>query len=112
MSSLEHTLGLACGLLIVHIRVHLNGFRDLLAHSHERVEAGHGLLKDHGHLGAAHFAPLVLRKVEQVLAIEQDLSSHHLSRWTKESHDGTAAHALAAAGLTHDSHDLAGEHFQ
>jgi hypothetical protein len=39
-----------------------DGFRDLRADGQNRVQRGHGLLKNHGDLPAAHALPIALRQ--------------------------------------------------
>ena len=72
-----------------------------------RVERGRRLLEDHADPVAADLAHVLARELEQVLAVEQDLARVHVARAGDEPHDRQAGHALAAAGLADEAHDLA-----
>ena len=50
---------------------------------------------------------LVVRELEQVLAVEDDLARLDAAGLRDQPHDRQAGHALAAAGLADEAHDLA-----
>ena len=53
-------------------------------------------------------ANLLVRHLQDVVAVEQDFAGDDLARRTRdEAHDRKAGHALAAAGLAHDAERLA-----
>ena len=56
---------------------------------------------------AADPAHLVVRELEQVLAVEEDLAGVDPAGLGDEAHDRQAGHALAAARLADEAHDLA-----
>ena len=70
---------------------------DLVADGEHRVERRHRLLEDHGHGVAADVAHLVVRELQQVAAIEQDLAGHGAPRSFDEAHRRHRRDALAAA---------------
>ncbi len=101
---LDHALAAAGG---VHFRVGAQRLVDLLAHPHQRVEGGHGLLEDHAHVAAAHRALLRLAAGEHVPAVEDGLAvgDLHVGRG-EQAHDGVGGHGLARAGLADDAQQL------
>jgi hypothetical protein len=74
-------------------------FNDLFADREHRIERGHRLLQDHGHLGAAPGRQLCIRPPEYILTAEVHLSALDARRRRQQPHDRTARHALAAAAL-------------
>ena len=50
---------------------------------------------------------VVVRELEQVLAVEEDLAGLDPAGPGDQPHDRQAGHALAAAGLADEAHDLA-----
>ena len=80
---------------------------DLFAHPHGGVQAGEGVLKDHGAVVAPVAAQLLAAHCQHVPAIQSDGGAlFDLSGIGDQPHDGLGRHALAAAGLTHDGHGL------
>ncbi len=71
--------GQLAGLGGAEVLVELDGFDDLIADGEDGVEAGHGLLEDHGDFVAANLAHLSLGESEQVPAFEEDLASDDFS---------------------------------
>jgi hypothetical protein len=57
LDSLPPSFWLRDAIAVVGMREH--SFSDLIADSHDRIESGHGLLEDHGNVGAADIANLV-----------------------------------------------------
>ncbi len=57
-----------------HALVQLQGFAKLLFDGKHWIEGGHGLLENHGHLGAPYCAHLVPVYLEDILAVEVDLT--------------------------------------
>ena len=90
-----------------------HGLGELVAHRVQRVQAGHGLLEDHGDLGAADAAQRGRRGLGQVMlralaVAEQDPAFLDAAgRLGQEAHDGQAGHRLAGAGFAHDGQRLA-----
>ena len=108
----QHLNGPPFGLTLADILMLLEHLHDLVAHSIHRVEGGHGVLKDHGNLLAAHPAHPALSVGEDVLVLEKNLSVHHPAGVLKQAHDGQAGDALAAAALSHDAQHLALVHIK
>ena len=85
----------------------LNGLHDLLAHRLGGVQAGHGVLEDHGHFLAAEGLHLLFAGLDDVMLAQVHLAlgdaggGHGV-----ELHHGLGGHALSAAGFAHD-----GQHF-
>ena len=73
---LQGFLGLLNQLCAGQLRlVDLQGLHHLLADGHHRVQGGHGVLKDHGHLLAAVFLQLVLAHGQHVLSAEANAAA-------------------------------------
>ncbi len=81
-------------------------FRDLLRDRVQRIERGHGLLKDHGDACAANGAQLALADVEHVLPGEKRLAGGERAR-RQQPHDRERADRLAGAGFADERQRLA-----
>ena len=91
-----------------HATVCPNGLDHLLLDGQHRVEAGHWVLEDHGHVATADLAQLGLRQTSQVLAVEDHPAAlDPAGRLGQQPNDREVGHALAAAGLTDDPEPLA-----
>ena len=102
---LHHVLGVLFRVLAGHLRVvghdHLP---NLVPYGHNRVEAGHGVLEDHGDLAAPVLAHLLRRQTQQVRPIEEDLAGDNLSRRVgDQTHNAAGQGGLACAGLPHQT---------
>ena len=105
---LQHIRRMGPGLLLILVRVQHDGLHHLPVNAHGRVQGAHGLLEDHAHAPAADGADLADRQLQQILAVQQHLPVGHLARRVLEQlHDGEAGHAFPAAGLAHQTQDLA-----
>ena len=95
-----------------------NDLIQLGADAKHRVQAGHGLLENHGHVVAAELLHLLNRSLGDVISlavaqIQANLALHDLALGPlKQLHDGQAGNGLAAAGLTHHAHGLADGHIK
>ena len=72
-----------------------------------RVERRSRLLEDHRDSVAADVAHLLVGLLEQVLAVEDDLTALDHARSRDKAHDRERGHALATARLADDAQDLA-----
>ena len=80
---------------------------DLPPDLHDGVQAGHGLLKDHGDLGSSNIAELIFRITGEFIPVKEYTAFCDLGCRRKQSHDRAGGHALAAAGLADNADDLA-----
>ncbi len=87
--------------------VRLHVLVDLLADREHRVERGHGLLKDHRDLFAAHVQQLPFRHREQVALPPQHAPLDAAGRPHQADHRAQG-HALARTGFADQAEDLAG----
>ena len=104
---LQQLRGPALGGLALHPAVDAQDLLDLAPDVPDRVERRGRLLEDHADPVAADPAHLVVRQLEQVPAVEQDLAGLDPAGLGDEAQDRQAGHALAAAGLADEAHDLA-----
>ena len=81
-------------------------FPDLGTDSVERVEAGHGFLKDHGHIISVDLTALRSRDRAKVPAVKHHAAFRHLDMIFEKILQCQCRHALAAAGLSDDPYDL------
>ena len=96
------------GLLLGALLVKLDDLRDLVAHPHNGVQGGHGILKDHGDLIAADLSQLAVLHLEQILPVEEDLSAADLGGGLgQKPQNGQGGGGLARAGLAHQTQGLA-----
>ena len=94
-------------LIFLHFRmVQLQTFANLLADRHDWIQRCHWLLKDHCDLLSPDLFHLRLRLFQQILSIEQDLSSLYRGRSRQKPHQRKAGHAFAAAGFAYDPQSL------
>ena len=108
---LQQLEGPLSGLLRAHAAMAAQGLHDLVAHGQGGVEAGHGILEEHGGLRAAHGAHLPLAAGHDVAAFQQD-AARDAGIVRQQAQDGTAKHGLAAARFAHDGQGLPGVQFQ
>ncbi len=87
--------------------VGLDGFCDLGAYGHDRIQRGHGLLEDHGYVAASVAAHGFGWECEKIFACKSNVSRHLRGIW-KEAEDGQRGGGFAAAGLAYESEDFAG----
>ena len=104
----EHVHRDAPGLAHGDLLVAANALAHLLAHAHGGIQAGHGVLEDHGELLAPVGLHLLVAELGEILALEQDFAALE-AHWGRgqQLHDGLHAHALAAAGFADDGEGLA-----
>ena len=90
-----------------------HGFHDLVADGFERVQAGHGVLHDHGDLAAPHPQPVLLglqvRKAQRFAVRHAVVINGAAGDGTvgiQQAHEAFGKNALTRAALAHD-----GQHF-
>ena len=86
----------------------LDGFCDLGAYGHDWIQRGHGLLKDHGYVAASVAAHGFGGEGEEVFAGKGNVSCN-VRGFGKEAKEGQGGGGFAAAGLSYEAEDLAGE---
>ena len=84
-----------------------HGLGNLLAHSHDRIERRHRLLKNHGDPGAAETADIIGGKLQKVCyvfiaVLEVDLASHGRAG-RKQTHDSQRSDGFSGAGFAHQT---------
>ena len=103
----QHVRGVAAGLLLGLVGMEADGLHHLPVNAHGGVQGAHGLLKDHAHPAATDGADLRVRGRQQVHAVQNGMAVGHLARGVlQKAHNGEARHALAAAGLAHQTQNL------
>src|SRR5437879_2120035 len=85
----------------------LNGLGELLADREDRIKRGHRFLKDHRDLVAADVANLFVVELDEVVAVEDDLTRYDAAgRDRKQAQDAEGADAFAAAALADNREGL------
>ncbi|SEE21700.1 hypothetical protein SAMN05421553_4289 [Pseudomonas anguilliseptica] len=80
---------------------------DLLFNAVQRIQRGHGLLKDHGDAVAANAAQFVLAQLEQVLPCVVNAAAGVLGqRVGQQTQDGMRGDRFARAAFAHQSQGL------
>ena len=97
--------GLLPGLLLIEALMEAKDLHELVPHGKDRIERGHGLLKDHGHPVAPDVAEVLHGHIQQALAVKLDAAGDP-GVLLGQAHDGQGRHALAAARLAHDAQGL------
>src|SRR5688572_1469674 len=85
-----------------------DGFDELIADAHDRIEGGHRVLEDGGDLFAAQRVECVVRERAEFAAVEQDRPGRLHERHIEESQDRHAGQRFAGTGLADDTQHLAG----
>jgi len=83
------------------------GFGDLGADAHDRVEGGHGLLEDHGDGLAAEGTDPGFGEGEDGLAVEEDLAGD-AGGWGEKTQEGERGGGFSGAGFADQAEGLAG----
>ncbi|CFM93886.1 Uncharacterised protein [Bordetella pertussis] len=110
---LEHAQRLGARGRGVLALVQPDGFGNLLAGGEHRVQRGHRLLENHGHVGAAYAAHGPLRRRAQVddvavAAAQRDAPLGDASAaMLDQAHQRQRGHRFARAGFAHDGQGLA-----
>lgn len=84
------------------------GFTDLASHREDRIEAGHGLLKNHADLIAADVAHGALIELEKIDPLEANAAFDLAGRFRDQAQNRARGNGFAAAALAHDRNRLAG----
>ena len=91
-----------------------NGFHDLCPDGLQRVQAGHGVLHDHGDLSAAHPQPVLfgseVRKAQRLAvrhAVVINGAAGNGAVGIQQAHEALGKNALAGAALAYDGKHLA-----
>ena len=106
--------GLFPGGLALEMLVQLHGFHDLVADGLQGVQAGHGVLHDHGDLMAPDLQPVLLLfqvgKADGLAVIGTVIINGARGDGAvgiQQAHEALGEHALAGAGFAHDGKDFA-----
>ena len=87
--------------------VGLDGFGDLGAYGHDRIQGGHGFLEDHGNVAAPVAAHGFGGEGEKVFACKGNVSCYLRGVW-KEAEKGQRGGRFAGTGLAYKAKDFAG----
>ena len=77
--------------------------RDLFSYPDDRIERGHGFLKDHADVAPPHAFHLGFGQSGKVAALKEDTPGGEAPRFGDEAEQGQRRHALAAAGFPHEA---------
>ena len=102
------------GGLALEALMQLHGLHDLVADGLQGIEAGHGVLHDHGDLVAAHLEPVFffgqLGEADGLAVVGTVVingAAGNGAVGVQQAHERFGEHALAGAGLAHDGEDFA-----
>jgi hypothetical protein len=87
--------------------VGLDGFGDLGAYGHDRIQGGHGFLEDHGYIAASVAAHGFGWEREKIFSCKRNVSCYLRGVW-KEAMKGQRGGRFAGTGLTYKAKDFAG----
>ena len=99
--------GLARGSLAVQPQVQAQHFGDLKADGEAGVQAGRGLLKNHGHVLAGELVALCVRQRQQVMAGKAQGVGAHPARVGHQAHQRHHGDTFAGARFTDDAKHFA-----
>ena len=100
--------GSFAGGCLVHVQVQLQRLGQLETHGEAWVQAGGGVLKNHGHVFAGQATALAFRQGQQIVAVKAQLVCLDAPRVGHQTHQGHHGDAFAGAGLTHNAQHVAG----
>ena len=97
-----------------HLRkVQVQHLQNLVTHGMGGVQAGHGVLEDHGDLLAPERQHFRLREGQQLFPVIPDGAAHHFAHPLRQQpEDGQGQGGLAGAGLPHKAPGLAPDQVQ
>lgn len=96
------------GVAEAHAFVDFERLGELFGDLQVGIQAGHGILKDHGDAVAADFAELLLGKLEEVDVVEEGLATFDSARRLRdEAEEGVTGNGLAGTGFADDADGLA-----
>jgi len=103
----QYIEGFLPGLVAGELPVETKSLGDLEANSHDRIERGHRLLKNHGDAVAAKFLHLLGGEPQKIMSTEKDFPRHDATRRRDKSHYRECRDALAAPRFTHNGERFA-----
>ena len=89
-----------------------DGIHHLLFDAEYRIQAGHGVLKDHGNIATPHLAHFLFTHAAQVASLEEKLSIGDLSVGRQQAHHRRSDGAFTAARLADQPNDLSTSDFE
>ena len=104
---LKHFLNPLLLFLRRQIHVKLQGLTNLVPHCKDRIQAGHGVLKNHGYLFSPDLPHVLLGCFYQILPVKHDFSAGNPPRYLwQKAHEGKGKGGLTGAGLSHQTNGL------
>ena len=101
------------GCLALQALMQLHRLLNLFADGFQRVQGGHGVLKDHGDLPAPDGLPVLIgAEFGQIHAVVEDGAAVNKAVGVQKAHGALDEHGLTGAGLAHDGEALALMHIQ
>ena len=104
----QHLQGGLGSFLLAHTPMNPEGLTELPLHGENRVQAGHGLLKDHGDLVAPDVVHLLGADFGKILAVKGDGAAGNVAVGIQKPQNAHGGHAFAGSGLANDAQGLAG----
>ena len=108
LDGLQHLDALLCGFLLAQSLMDDEGLGKLLLYAEHRVQAGHGLLEDHGDPVAPDVVHLLGGDLCQILTVEGDGAAGNIAVGIQKTQDAHGGNGLTGAALAHDAQGLAG----
>ena len=96
------------GCRLVHVQVQLQRFSQLEAHREAGVQAGSGVLKNHGQIFARQAPTLALGQGQQVMPVKAQFVGGYAPRVGHQAHQGHHGDAFSRAGFTHNAQHVTG----
>ncbi len=104
---LQQLPGTVVRLFLRLIGVQQNDFFDLVADGVHRVQTGHRILEDDGHLVAPDLPEFLLGHLVDLVAVKTNGATHQLAGIGIQTHDGVGRHRFTGPGLSHDPQHIA-----
>ena len=99
---LQHAVQVVAILPLTGLALEDHGLRELLADPNDGVQGAHGILEDHGDLVAADLVEVLLRDLQKILAVIDDLAALDDGVAREYAQDGFGGYGFAGTGLADD----------
>src|SRR5688500_929002 len=93
--------------LALLVSVHGEGFGDLIAHTHDRIQRRHRLLENQGDARSPDLPHVAFLECEQIAPFKQNAAAGDTAWRLEELQDREGRDRLAAAGFTDEPERLA-----
>ena len=103
---LQHLDGSLFCLLLCLIGMKQDRFHQLISNSKDRIQTGHGILKNNTAVLSPEAPHLFIIPGGQILSLKDHLTLHDTAGLRQNLHNRISCHTLSGTGFTYDAHNL------